>query len=399
MIELSRSEARRLILEQQGLYRKHPFGKGREASLRAIEELSYVQIDTIAVVERAHHHTLWTRVPSYRAEHLDELLSASRQIFEYWSHAAAYLPIRDYRFSLPRKRYLAAARANWKSSQRRLLKAVMDRIRSEGPLSAGDFNAPAGHKSGGWWEWKPAKQALEHLFMDGSLMVSSRRNFHKYYDLTERVLPEDTDTSFPGQRELAEHLIRRFLCAQGLGSSRDFSYQRRGMQKDVASALATMIETGEVSEISVPKLGGEALYALSVLLEKIPRRKQARQILFLSPFDNLLIQRQRAQYFFNFSYTLECYVPRAKRQFGYFCLPILWGEDLIGRLDAKAERKEKLLRVHTLLLEEGREVTDRLIQALAEALRRFAAFNGCDSLVLDHCSPGNLRGRLQRQLS
>src|SRR3954447_1140087 len=188
MATSTRNKLRRIALDAQGLLRAAPFGRGVDATHRALEQIGYVQIDTISIVERAHHHTLWNRVPNYRPSHLDKLVS-ERRAFEYWFHAAAYLPMRDYRFALPRMHALKNGERHWFANRDlKLMKAILDRVRAEGPMMARDFETPKG-RAQGWWNWKPAKRALEQLYMQGDLMISGREGFQKIYDLPERVLP------------------------------------------------------------------------------------------------------------------------------------------------------------------------------------------------------------------
>ena len=209
---LTISQARRLALNRQGLGKKDAFGRGIDAVERTIKTLRYVQIDTISVVDRAHHHVLKTRVSNYQPANLDKLLTDRKSIFEYWHHAAAYLPMEDYRFYLPLMRGYGASR----KIDPKVAKDVLARIRTEGPLMSKDFAAPAGKRSSGWWDWKPAKLAMEQLFLSGQLMVAERKGFQKCFDLTERVLPADTDTRLPVDHERARFYVTRILASQGV---------------------------------------------------------------------------------------------------------------------------------------------------------------------------------------
>ena len=175
-------QLRRLVLRCQGLNRGNAFGRGRQGALRVLEHLGYVQIDTISVVARAHHHVFRSRIDNYRPDMLDQLVK-QRAAFEYWFHAAAYLPMSDYRFALPRMNDIrAGVRKHWGGRRdRKLEQAILDRIAAEGPLAARDFEGNG--QGGGWWEWKPAKRSLEVLFMQGDLMVTERSGFQKRYDL------------------------------------------------------------------------------------------------------------------------------------------------------------------------------------------------------------------------
>ena len=388
---LSIPEARKLVLLSQGLPPARGSGSATTATLAAIERLGYIQIDTISVVERAHHHTLWNRNPRYRASHLDELVE-NGQVFEYWSHAAAYLPMRDYRFSLPRKRALARGeQAHWFDRDAKMEKAVMARIADEGPLMARDFEH-CGGKRAGEWRPKPAKQALENLFMQGDLMCPRRINFQKVYDLTERVLPAGVDMSEPNGEGYARHLVIRYLQANALGSSSEVAYLRKGMKTAVARVMDEMELAGEILRVRV---GGENFFALPASLELLGKRHARGKAKILSPFDNLVIQRKRLQVLFDFDYLIECYVPAAKRRYGYFSLPILWDGRLVARMDCKVERKQSVLHIRHLALEPWLRKTEAFLAALEGELTAFLRFNRCDRLLVHRTSPSHLRDALR----
>jgi hypothetical protein len=383
---LSAAEARRLVLRAQGLDRPAPFVADTpiEATFRAIERLGYVQIDTISVVERAHHHVLWSRVPEYQPALLDALHSpAAPRIFEYWSHAASYLPLSSYRFCLPRMHAYASGRRGWFGRPDKKARAlVMDRIRAEGPLQARDFDAPKKHKGGSWFEWKPAKAALEQLFTEGALMVRERRGFQKVFDLTERVLPSWVETTLPTPDEHARHLIGETLRASGLATAAEFHYLRREPGKTVVErALAALEEAGAVVRLRVQG-AKEECYALPETLTGLAEsgpQPGPEHVRILSPFDHLVIQRKRLQRLFGFDYQIECYVPEPKRKHGYFVLPVLWGDRLAARVDCKAERGRGVLVVKSLHVERPNE-RKALLAALGPALEGFAAFNGCGAV-------------------
>ncbi len=389
----SSNRLRRITLDAQGLTRKAPFGRGIDAVHRALQQLGYVQIDTISIVERAHHHTLWNRVPGYQSAHLDRLV-ASRRAFEYWFHAASYLPMRDYRFALPRMRAIKRGEKHWFASRdRKLMRAVLDRVRAEGPLKARDFETSK-RRTQGWWDWKPAKRALEQLFMQGDLMVSSRVGFQKVYDLTERVLPEGIDTTPPTPDEFALHLLGTALRAHGFASPKEITYLRRSMA--LRKALRARLDAG-ISDKSLValKINGAEFYARPELLERATPRTLAR-VRLLSPFDNAVIRRDRNISLHGYDYQIECYVPAPKRQFGYFCLPILYRDRFVGRVDCKAERRSRRLDLLHLHIE--RDVPDRsqFVAALATAVWEFAAFNGCDTVNPLEISPAAWAGEVRK---
>ncbi|NNC98788.1 MAG: winged helix-turn-helix domain-containing protein [Gammaproteobacteria bacterium] len=376
MIKLSPAEARKIVLLSQGIHQQNQLGRGQNAVLKAIEQLGYVQIDSISVVQRAHHHSLWNRVREYRPTQLDGLLE-QQQIFEYWSHAAAYLPMRDYRFSLPRKQAIAGGAKHWHVKDARLADRVIQRITAEGPLQARDFKNPQNRGANAWWQWKPAKQALEQLFMEGELMVVRRRGFQKVYDLTERVLPPGIDTSTPDQIEFQQHLINQFLMSNGIGTPAEISYLRKGMHAPVAEQCRQMVADGQLRKVEV---NHRNYYAMNGVRELLSKKLSRSKVKILSPFDNLLIQRQRMLTLFAFDYQLECYVTAAGRKYGYFCLPLLWGHNFAGRMDVKMHRKSGLLEIVSLHLET--QDTTEFISALKICLSDFMKFNQADRLQL-----------------
>jgi uncharacterized protein len=386
---------RRITLSTQGLGTPNTFGKGKSGVLKAIERLGYVQIDTISVVERAHHHVLFSRVPDYQPKHLDALLSTGN-IFEYWHHAASFLPIRDYRFAMLRMAQYKQGNERWiRSRDHAEIKRTLERIRAEGPLRSRDFS-DQNEKRSGWWDWKPAKKALEQLFMEGELMVVSRDGFEKTYDLTERVLPDSVNTTLPSVSDFAEHLVESTLDSHGCAQSPTFTHLRRGMdlRKAVAKVLAEKCMDRELTSLQTED--GQTWFVRSDLWEaRLPTiRRPAVSV--LSPFDNAVIHRSRGQRLFNFDYVIECYVPEPRRQYGYFCLPLLLGDSFIGRLDAKAHRREQRLELKHLHLD--CKLDQDLVPSLVTGLRTFAAFNGCDAVTLTHITPGGARNTLLRAL-
>ena len=391
---LSISQARKLILLSQRVPPKKQAGNSLDASLSIIEHLGYIQIDTISAIQRAHHHTLWSRNPQYKTSHLDELM-VNKKVFEYWSHAAAYLPMRDYRFSLPRKNAIARGKENhWYMRDEKLMESVLKRIDIEGPLMAKDFEKKGGKI--GEWQTQPAKQALENLFMQGELMIPYRVNFHKVYDLTERVLPDKIDTTTPGSEEYARFLITRYLQANGLGKASEITYLLKNTNTLVISELEELVSKGELTEIRV---GGNSYYALPASLDLLNKPLARSQVKILSPFDNLLIQRKRTLELFGFDYFLECYVPASKRKFGYFALPVLWDGKLVARMDCKAERKNSHMHIHHLVLESGLAKTEAFALALSKELVSFMQFNDCTSLTIHRCTPSGFKRELESLVS
>ncbi|MBX2869147.1 MAG: winged helix DNA-binding domain-containing protein [Acidiferrobacterales bacterium] len=392
-VSLSPAEARKLVLNAQRILQVNKKGRAIDATMDACCHLGYIQIDTISVVARAHHHTLWTRNPRYRTTHLDQLL-ADRKIFEYWSHAAAYLPMDDYRFALPRMQLERQGKGHWHKKNASLMNQVLKRITEEGPLSARDFEDPGGGKRA-VWEWKPAKYALEQLFMEGVIMTSSRQGFQKVYDLAERVLPAEVDKSVPSVNDYARHVIKRYLRANGLGKVVEFSHLRKGFKADIATAAAEMLESGELCEI---QSCGEQWLAMDNALDHLNQPLSRARVRIISPFDNFIILRKRIRSLFQFNYQIECYLPAEKRLFGYFSLPIIWQGNLVARLDAKAHRKDGILEVKHLAIEGSLKKSAEFLTALAPELWRFAHFNECDDITVDRVSVSQGHDKAIRQL-
>ncbi|GGI89216.1 hypothetical protein GCM10007978_28690 [Shewanella hanedai] len=348
----------------------------------AVAQLSYVQIDSINVVERAHHHVLYNRIADYQTSLLDTAM-ANQEIFEYWSHAAAYLPIADYRFSLWQKNALKQGGKHWFEPEHKVMREVKAKIIAEGPLKASHFANTSTAANTGWWDWKPAKKALEQLFMQGELMVAHRDKFQKVYDLTERVLPANVNCEIPDDTEFARHLIYRYLTAHGFGTVKQIIYLRKNIKSILVKTLNEMCLAGEIAHFT------ESDQAYFYLPNLKPITSIEDRVWLLNPFDNLVIQRQRLKQLFDFNYQIEVYVPAIKRQFGYYSLPILWKDRFIGRVDVKADRKAGILLLQKLTIEEGVFGTrskssdlEEFIAAFRYAVDEYAMFNNCDEWEL-----------------
>ena len=391
---------RRKALAAQGLSRKDVFGRGTNAVQKAIEHIGYVQIDTISVVERAHHHVLHSRVSNYQPKMLDRLIK-KRSVFEYWAHAAAFLPMSSYRYTLPYKAQVKAGKQHWfKDTDPRLMKSLMDRIRQDGQLRSRDIEEPK--KQGGWWEWKPAKRALEHLYFQGDLMVSERHGFQKAYDLPERVLPTDVDTTMPSYTEYADYLLSQQMNCHGFASLKGVTYLRRDadLRKATKQLIDDKVAEGELIWLQTPK--GEKYVTRAETLDQTTPRLSDRMVI-LSPFDNVLIQRERVMDLFDFDYQIECYVPEAKRKFGYFCLPLLQRDEFVGLIDAKVHRNQQRLAIQSLHLLKEEVEPQEFASQLASALQSFALFQGAQHITIEQIeprkNPAKLKGVINDELS
>lgn len=387
---------RRHALAAQGLLQAQPYGRGLAGARKAINHLGYIQIDTISVVERAHHHVLYARVPNFKPAMTNQLL-LDGDIFEYWAHAAAFLPIADFRFSLPYKHAIKNGQTHWyKNPDKKLMRELLARIRSDGPLRSRDLETNTS-KRVGWWDWKPAKKALEQLYMQGDLMVSDRNGFQKTYDLTERVLPSHVNSQMPSMAEFATHIVDQQLRCHGFTSLKGLTYQRRNteLRKAVKTLVNERLAQNTLEQVQLSN-GEVFITEAGTFDSRLPRLNN--RLLILSPFDNSVIQRERLKTLFQYNYQIECYLPEPKRQYGYFSLPLLYRDTFIGRMDCKAHRKTHHLEIKFLHFEQHTFDEGLLVSAFAEAIKQFRDFQQCDTVTLTKVHPEPLDQRWQRLL-
>lgn len=384
-IELSRSQARRIILHAAGLSKKEPFGTGMEAVYRVIDHLGYVQLDTNYVVERAHHHALFTRVPDYETEWLTALCDDG-EVFEYFTSDAGFLPMHDFRFSLPVKKAFATQGSPLTKVQSDLMKQILDQVERDGAVMVGDFENDRIEASSGWWDWRPAKVALEKLYLEGKLMISRNSAFQKVYHLPLEVVPPDTDQTMPSAEEYARYVIKRTLGALGISSVKEMAWRARRVKGNlVKKELEKMLQGQEVKKVMVDGVKGP----LFMLSDTEVNVNIEEEVFILSPFDILNVFRFRLKDFFDFDYQIECFVPAPKRKFGYFSLPILAGERFIARMDAKADRKKKTLIVHNLHFEPI-EIDEITIGKFVDNLKEFILFNKCNDVIFKKSNRNDL---------
>lgn len=376
---------RRLALSHQGLISPASFGTGLSGTRHAIEHLGYVQIDTISVVERAHHHILWSRVPDYQQSHLNQLVK-QQHIFEYWFHAASYLPMQDYRYALPHMTSIRNGEHRYfNRGDQAFMNEILARAKAEGSIRLRNIEQGNKQNSGGWWNSSLARRSIEQLFMQGDLMISERNGMEKVYQLTEYCIPSHLDLSVPTLEEYARYLFNTTLRAHGVFAWKQLLHLKVGQKireamRDIvneqldAGVITTLAQLGSSDKES------QNLYIQTDALEQIPNIELKVKI--LSPFDNLVIHRERLNTLFKFDYRLECYVTPPKRVFGYFCLPILYGDQIVGRIDCKAHRAKNQFEVISLHLEPqhlNHTIADpaHFFNALNTEIHHFAKFNQC----------------------
>jgi uncharacterized protein YcaQ len=402
-MRLSSDAARALLLAAQGLDRR-PARAARKADvLDTIRRMGVLQIDTIHVVARSPYLVLWSRLGDYQTRWLEELL-AEGALFEYWAHEACFLPIEDY--PLYRHRMLDAANMGWKyarewaTQNRAALDRVLAHVHEHGEVRSADFERTDG-SDGKWWGWKTEKRALETLFTSGELMIARRQNFQRIYDLRERIMPGWDDTMLPPADEMRRILALKAVRALGVTTARWVGDYFRTRKLETAAVVKTLADEGALLRAQVEGWSEEAFIHPdnTALAERAAAGKlRPKLTTLLSPFDPVVWDRSRALALFGFDYRIECYTPAPKRRYGYFTLPILRRGALVGRLDAKAHRKEGRFEVKALHLEPGVPLADALIADVAGALRECAAWHKTPTVDVRWSDPPKLAALLQSEV-
>jgi len=374
---LSRAEARRIWLRAQRLDAPAPFGEGAQATAAAVEHLGYVQIDTINVIERSHHHILWTRIPEYRRADLRQAQSADKTVFEYWTHALSYVPTRDMRFFIPAMRRHRREGHKWLSSVKPPdLRKVLRLIRHDGALTIRDIDDDVlVDKEHLWASRKPSKRALQLAFYTGVLTISERNGMLKTYELMTRHFGWDQAPKGASAREATAYLLDRALRAQGVVSLDSICHLDAPSKPSVRRLIEARMRRKELVQVALEGAGKQEHWARPETLESPGEPSELVHI--LSPFDPLIIQRKRTQLFFGYEHRFEAYVPKEKRVFGYFALPVLVGDDIVAALDLKTDRKSrKLLLQNWNWVGNGAQRGARkdFKRRIEEALRRFERF-------------------------
>ena len=383
---LSNRAARRLFLDRHGLGRP-PEG---EDLAGLIERLGFVQIDSIATVERAHHMILASRGRSYRPQQLHDLLERQRTLFEHWTHDASVVPMSFYPYwRLRFRRDGETLRARWRKWRRagfeERLDEVLERIREGGPVMARELGGGRRRDASAWWDWHPSKTALEFLWRSGALAIDRREGFQKVYDLAERVIPASSRAAVPDDRETLDWVCASALDRLGFASAREIAAFWDTASLDEVRSWCAACDTGELVEVAVEGArSGEDrhLFARPDTWEQAERAPEPPAgVRVLSPFDPLLRDRKRAEWLFGFRYRIEIYVPEEKRKYGYYVFPLLEGDRLVGRIDMR--RREGRLSVRALWPERDVRLGKGRLERIGRELDRIARFCGCDGPVFE----------------
>jgi len=397
-----------LHLAAQGLLTP-PAKTATRAALRAtIGRMTLLQIDTIHVVARSPYLVLYSRLGPYPRAWLEEALS-SGQIFETWAHEACFAPADDL---LLHRAYNRSARQHWglahaqktHTLQRAHLDKLLTHIRDSGPVKSSDFERTAG-QGGAWWGWKDEKRWLEALFASGELMVARRDNFHRVYDLTERVAPKalalEAAGDVFGAPAVHEQFIEKSIAALGIAQARWVNDYFRLKPRLKDGDLSALVDSGTLLRITVAgwDAPGYVHHSQRALLKKaVAGLLEAQHTTLLSPFDPVVWDRDRASTLFAFDYRLECYTPAAKRVHGYFVLPILCRGELIGRLDAKAHRTDGIFEVKALYAQPGLTWSEDQLQDVAQAIVQCAVWHDTPDVRMAAMQPAGMKAPLRRAI-
>lgn len=380
-VKLSANRARRLALGAQGFGVPRPTGRvDRRHVRRVLARVGLIQIDSVNVIVRSQELPLFSRLGPHRRDLLMGMVEDG-ELFEYWGHEASLLPIELFPLMRWRMDAAGAKAAGWAgliilaTTRPDYVEAVYEEVRERGLMSASELDDP-GAKSGPWWGWRHGKQALEYLFWSGRLSARRRTTFERMYDLTERLIPPEWfDAPAPSAADAQKALLVRAADSLGVGTARDLADYYR--LKFTGPLLAELVEEGRLIPAEVEGWGQPAYLHPDA---KVPRRIDARAL--LSPFDSLIWERSRTERLFDFRYRIEIYTPKPKRVFGYYVLPFLLGDELVARVDLKAERAEGALRVRGAFGEPLR-VPEEIAAPLADELALLAGWLGLDRVVVD----------------
>ncbi len=357
-----------------------------------MDRLGLVQLDSVNVCVRTHYMPFYARLGPYDQDSLDTWLNESGELFEYWAHEASVLPVDRY----PLWRWRMGQMDVWRSAQAlfeahpELIHDVRRQVDERGPLTVRDLDAP-NHRNEPWWGYGPGKICLEVLFAQGEISARRTGNFMRLYDMPDRMIPQEWYLAEAlGEQEAYRALLRAAIAHHGIGTLHDIAdYFRLNIPK-ARPIFADMVASGEIEEVAVPRWSTPAYIDPDAV-----RPREITGTTLLSPFDPVVWYRERAERLFDFRYRIEIYVPEPKRVYGYYVLPLMVDGALVGRVDLKADRKNRALWVRSAFREEGTDARG-VAREMSQELQRFAGWLGLDSIELER--KGNVMSELRRAL-
>ncbi len=387
-MKIEKKTLARLMMEKQ-LLNQDIKGPGKQDVYNTIDHIGCLQIDTISVIERAHYLTLWSRLGNYNKNHLDNLAYKDRKLFEYWAHAACFIPMTDYRYYIPamkqREKEVIPRLEKRTGKGKELVDHVIQRIKDEGPLASKDFQSEKKRK-GGWWNRKNEKIAMDYLYSAGILAISERVNFQRYYDLTENVIPEETDRDPPTKEELIKFYFEKTMSCLGAILPKDardyYQHIRTRIAMTPNQIEEWLMQQENVESIKVQGTS-KSYYCLvedQTRLEEIDDDWNHEEVQLVIYFDNFMWNRDRIKRLFDFESKLEIYVPADQRVYGYYHLPVIYGDKIVARIEPKMERKEERLIIRGYWMEPGFKETEHYRDKLEKNLEDFAAFHGAKTI-------------------
>lgn len=376
---ITKTQSKALWISAQGLHEKGFFGGGAFATTKTIAHLGYVQIDTISVIERCHHHILYSRIPDYHQQHLHKAQSQDKTIFEYWTHALAYVPTKDFRFFQSRmEKNRKSPHAWFRTVKKEELQKVLRLIKERGPISIRDIQDDVlVEKDHAWASRKPSKKALQLAFNQGKLVISERKGMLKKYELTDRHFNWNEKPKPATEAELNGYLLERALRSQALVSLDSICHLDASRKPAMKALIERELKAGHLIPIQIEGVEKVQHWIKPEVLDKKVMIHED-QVHILSPFDPLIIQRKRLNLFFGYQHLFEAYIPKEKRVYGYFSLPVLMEDEIVAVLDLKTDRqlKKLLIQKWTWL---PKKKTVRLKSKLEAELHRFEKFQLQDS--------------------
>jgi uncharacterized protein len=400
---ISRTVARRMAIVAQGLAGPRPRAD-TEGIMDVVGRLGCLQLDPLTIVARSHLLVLWSRLGSYDQRLLDLLLWQERRLFEYWAHAASIVLTQDYPLHQMRMRSYGKGSdawsqqvSAWMQQNERLRLSILSALQQRGPLRSRDFEDPVqvAWRSSGWTDGRTVGRMLDFLWAQGLILVSKRVGTHKWWDLAERCLPP----SWIAQEPLAEHeavcaAAQRALRSLGVATARDITeHFTRNRYPGLSEVLSELEVNERILRVRVQEQGKELVgpwfvpAELLPVLERVEQQEWESRTTLLSPFDNLICDRKRTARLFDFHYQSEIYTPKDKRRFGYYVMPILSGDHLIGRTDPTFDRSRNQLLINAVHAEPATAITGETGQAIAAAIEELAAFLGATTINYSHQRP------------